>query len=139
MGGLVLSEEGMIDVLYALRVAWLPSLRIGLFQNDFTPSITATISNIVPCTFSGYDGLHAMEVWHTPYLFGDLAVIDADPRLWQHDGGDVQNYVYGYYVVDVSGALRWAERPSDFATPMVDSSSRYSVIPRFAQGSRYPT
>lgn len=139
MDGLVVVNGGMLGILNALRTTWLPSLFIGLFQNDWVPQKWHTIADVQPATFSGYSGLHFLDGWSVPYMLGDIAVSDATPREWLHDGGPDSNWIFGYYVVDSSGALQWAQRVGEFAVAMFSVETRYTVTPQFAQGSRYPS
>lgn len=134
---LVLVNNGALGHLDALRVAWLPSLRIGLFQNDWHPHQGDTMVAVVPATFSGYTGLHFLPGWSPAVLQGNLAVTQATPRLWTHNGGPVGNWIFGYYVVDATGVLRWAQRYPGDPVPMDSSSGFYRVTPEYAVTSRF--
>ncbi len=136
--GLILVETGMLSCLTALVAAWLPSLRMGLYDGDLDISRTTTILNITPANFSGYSGLHALPGWSVPALDGDLAVSYATPRLWTCAGGGQSNWVGGYYVVDPAGALVWAEQFADGPVLMATSLDVVQITPAYAVGSRYP-
>jgi hypothetical protein len=135
--GVVLVETGQIQLLDALRLAWLPSLLIGTYSNLVDVNRTLTLSSIVPSAYSGYSGLHALPGWSAAVLLGDIAVSNATPRLWQHDGGDVSEWVNGIYVVDSSNTtLIWAESFVQ-SILMATSSDAVEYTPQFAVGSRY--
>lgn len=111
--------------------------RVGLFQNDIDPKEWFTISAIVPCNFSGYDGLHDMLTWNTAVMVGNQAVAKQPERFWVHDGGAVQGYVYGYYVVDDEGELLWAERDPNGPVPMFYAGNLYRCVPTWSQQSKF--
>lgn len=139
MKGLVLVEGGMVALLDALRVSWLPSLLMGLYQNDVWPQKVDNIGRYEPATFPGYDGLHSLSGWSAAALDGDIAATNGFERTWTHNGDPGGGWVVGYYVVDGAGVLQWAERPQEGAIPMVYGGQVYKVTPQFAMGSRYPT
>lgn len=137
MSGLVLVIGGRLATLDALRFVWLPSLRIGLYQGSLDIGPTTALLNVQPCTFSGYDGLHSLPGWSAAALLGNVAVSYSTPRLWQHDGGPVANWVGGYYVVDSSGSvLVWAQ---ELPTPLflTELAQAVEIVPAYAVGSRY--
>lgn len=134
---LVLMTAGALDQLNALRTSWLATLRVGLFQNDWTPHLNSVIGHVVPATFSGYDGLHDAYGWGAAALFGELAVTQAGANAWTHNGGAVANWVYGYYVVNAAGALCWAQRDPDGPADVSVVAVVYGVLPRYAVKSRF--
>lgn len=136
--GLVQTELGALDTLDALRPSYLPSLRIGLFANDWWPVRASTITEIEPAWFSGNSVLHALPNWGAPFLIGDLAASEAMPRTWIHDGGPVSSWVFGYYVVNQAGALVWAERTELDGLVMYYAGQVYRVTPQYSLRSRYP-
>jgi hypothetical protein len=123
--------------LAALKDAWLKHLRIGLFQNDFTPFPAATISNIEPCDYSGYVGLRTLTSWLSPTLIGPRATVEHAEILWPHDGGLVWNFVFGYYVIDLAGKLVRAERGPDPPETITAPPDVYRVVPRYTFRSEF--
>lgn len=134
---MVLMNLGALDTLDALRATWLPSLRIGLFQNDWNPVVGDTLAAVVPATFSGYTGLHFLPGWSSAALSGDLAVSEASPRLWTHNGGPVGNWIFGYYVCTLAGRLEWAERDPQGGKAVDELGGFYSVVPVYTVQSRF--
>lgn len=101
---------GLLDGLGDLLASWVQAWRFGLFQNDLTPDLSTVLAQIVPATFSGYAGLLTAAGWTAPALEGNRAVSRPGPLSWTHDGGAVANWIYGYYVQTLAGALVLAQR-----------------------------
>lgn len=135
---IVVVNLGLVAQVTALRDACRSALRIGLFQNDWVPARSSTVAEVVPCTFSGYDGLRTIADWGTPTLIGDRVVMAAAVETWVHDGGTNSNWVIGYYVVDLSGTLQWAERRPGGSVPMYGAGQEVAVIPQFSLRSQFP-
>jgi hypothetical protein len=135
---LVLVEQGMIEELDAMTTRWAGIRFAGLFQNDLVIQRTTRIEHIVPATFSGYVGLRPLMGWTPAAILGERAVSSAAPVTWVHDGGTSSNWIFGYYVVDPSGSLVWAERRPGPAKTMIYAGEIYEVSPQFSQGSRFP-
>lgn len=135
---LVLVNLGASALLVALRDGPFVPFRVGLYQNDWAPVRASTISEVVPCTFSGYDGLRTITGWGSPTLEGTREVIRADSQVWTHDGGSVGNWVIGYYVVDLSGRLMWAERRQEGSVSIVGAGQTVGVVPTFSLRSQFP-
>lgn len=136
--GLVLVLGGALQSVDAQRASWLPSLKIGLYANDWRPTRVSTISEIVPAWFSGNTSLHDLVGWSAAALDGDMAFSEGTVRTWIHDGGPVSSWVFGYYVTDALGALVWAERTEVDGVIMGQAGQRYRVTPRYGVRSRYP-
>lgn len=136
--GVILVTRGMIRFLDICTAA-VNSLRwMGLMKGTAQPLKSWTIANISVCTFSGYGGLQPLLNWSPATLDGLLAVSDATPLVWQHDGGAGSCLVTGNYVVDGNGQLHWVEYYPEPWEVMAYAGQRHTVVPRFAQGSRYP-
>jgi hypothetical protein len=135
---LVLVEQGMKEELDAMTARWGGIRFIGLFQNDLVIERTTTIDAIEPATFSGYVGLRPLMGWSAAVIRGDRAVTGAAPVNWVHNGGPLTNWIFGYYVVDPSGFLVWAERRPGSPIAMISAGQIYEVGPVFSQGSRFP-
>lgn len=133
----IVSYDGSINACDAFTTRNTGLLRVGLFQNDWDPRPWQTISAVVPCDFSGYDGLHALMAWSAAVMEGDQAVSRAVERIWIHNGGPVQGYVFGYYVVDPTGKLLWAERDPAGPVPMINALGVYRCVPTWTQSSKF--
>jgi len=134
---LIVTEVDMLGALADLLAAWAGKRRIGLFQNDWTPTPSSGISEVQPCDFSGYAGLQTLTGWTTPTLYGETAITSADQVVWTYNGGPAKNWVFGYYVVDNTGALRWAERNPNGSVALVVAGNTFPVVPAFSFGSKF--
>lgn len=134
---LVLVNGGSLEALSRLLAAWNGQLKAGLYQNDFTPDAASTITSINPANFSGYVGLKNVTGWSAPVLSGVRAFSAAAPLGWVHNGGPSQNWIYGYYVVNLSGVLMWAERVPGPPKGLVTNGNGYQVTPAFTQRSEF--
>lgn len=136
--GLIAVDGGLAGELNTLTASWLNKRYVGLFQNDLEPIRTTSIAQVQPANFSGYAGLMLITGWTPATLLADRAVSAAAALSWTHDGGPNTNWIFGYYVVDLSGVLRWIERRPGAAVAMLESGNVYQVTPQFSLGSRFP-
>lgn len=134
---LILCDGGALSHCNALRTHWLPTLKVGLFQNDWTPQRNSVIGHVVPATFSGYGGLHFCYGWQAPTLAGHVATTQAGHNAWTHNGGAVGNWIFGYYVVDQAGALQWAQRDPDGPVDVSSMGFIYRLVLYYAVASRF--
>lgn len=134
---LVVVDEGALRSCGRLASAWPDARRVGLLGEDLVADRHATIANIVPATFSGYDGERAIEGWSLPVMEGDRAVSRATPVIWTYDGSSPSGYVFGYYVVDEDGALLHLEKRVGGPVAMVASGQQYKVVPVLTAGTRF--
>lgn len=138
MAGIVEVNGGLLAQLDYERTHWLATLRMGLFQNDWDPTWQHTIAQVEPATFSGYDGPHDLVGWTAAVLTGRVATTTGVPRVWNHDGGAVANWIFGYYVIAADGSLVWAERSARAPELVGPGSPPYTVVPRYGLRSRFP-
>lgn len=136
--GLVLVSDGSLSQLAKLLTVLETEAYYGLWQGEWQPAPWNDITDVVPATFSGYSGLQLATGWQPAYLHNGQAVSEAADLSWFHNGGPVSNWIGGYYVVNVSGVLQWAERYPGASRAMVLSGNVYRVTPRYGFGSRYP-
>jgi len=106
----VVVNAGLLEYLTTIKLLMFGNHKVGLYSNDRKPKLADDVSLYVPCNFSGYDGLRLTYGWTFPVLVGDRAFTHSEEFVWSHSGGPVGNWVYGYYVVNVSGELKFAER-----------------------------
>lgn len=137
MAAVVMHPE-LLASLDTLTASWWLNRFIGLYQNDWTPQAYQGISAVEPATFSGYDGLRPLSGSLAAVLVGDQARSTYPEQIWAHDGGPVQCYVYGVYVVDSGGALCWADRVWSPPVPMFGAGQVVSYVPTPALQSIFP-
>jgi len=117
----VLSREAATNMLDLVRLEMFTGAAVGnrfsLFQNDVVPTREFTTLSFIEADFSGYDGGGDYDFqFQAVFQQGKYArTKDAVPRVWTHDGGPVENTIYGYYVWLDQGSpgnsvLVWAER-----------------------------
>jgi hypothetical protein len=132
------SYGGLVKALNALTAAWAGHRRIGLYRNDWDIQSSQDISAVVPATFSGYPGLLPLVNWTAAVLDGPAALTAADALMWSHDGGPVQNYIFGIYVVADDGSLDWAEAITNGPIPMYGVGGIIRYIPTYTLASKFP-
>lgn len=127
-------EDGLLEFLLQWGTkANTEEYEVGLYQNDWTPTVGDDISAVSPATFGGYSGLIALDSWDTGGItfVTPRAVIEHPYKTWTADGTST-NTIYGYYVVNSGGTLLWAERRTTGGILIgVVVGQTYSVIPRF--------
>lgn len=132
---LVVTEEGDLEILGAVLV---PSYYMGLFQNNITPDPTLVLADLTPADFSGYNGLVQIDNWSTPVIVNGHAKSIASLIEWAHDGGVINNDIYGYYVVDATQTkLLWLQLDPNPPVVMQPGSPPYQVIPVFTFTSEF--
>ncbi len=139
-GPLVLVETGAIAALEALAssLAWLPTLRYGLYSNDWWPAVTDNVGRYVPAQFPGYSGLQYSSGWGSVTLQGYLAVISGTPITWTRSAGQGLGWIGGYYVVDATDTLIMACRFWGYAGTIVGTPGQnISVVPTLGLITRY--
>jgi len=111
--------------------------QIGLYKNNKTPADTDTISDYTPADFSGYSGLQNLTAWSSAAWVSPRALATHSALTWTHSGGGTANDIYGYYVVDGSGNLAWAERSPVAPVSMASGGATYQVTPQYTRRSEY--
>lgn len=134
---LILSDNGAMALCSNNVANWLITLRAGLFRTGFVPWHGMVLAQLEPSTFSGYVGLRDMLTWGAPVLIGRRATVAHGEILWHHNGGPVAQMVAGYYVVDASDTLIWADLRADGPLLMASALDTYKLTPRFTQRSEF--
>jgi len=137
---LVVTQTEMEQALSSMYPYWNANgYKMHLFQNNYTPLITSVASDFTECTFGGYSG----GIYLTSWSGGTIAFITPRAFIYHADvvwtaTGASTNSVYGYYVLDGSGVLRWAERrPGGAVTVGAITGQTYTVSPLFSQRSEF--
>lgn len=130
-------DGGLLSCLSNLRVNWLNTLSWGLYQNDLTPEDATILAEIDPCNFSGYAGLLLSTGWTAPVIDGVRAKSIATALTWTHNGGGIDNWVFGFYVLDGLGDLILAQRFSDAPRLMEYTGVSLFVTPTFTLRSEF--
>lgn len=137
MSQVVVPDVGKKQLLKFLtgEVADIPTF-IRLFKNDFTPGPATVIGDFTQADFSGYGAAAtANPVTAAALDASNRAVVTWDPVTWTKNGA-TGNTIYGYYVVDSTGSLLWAER-FDGSIPMTVDGAFIQITPRFTFKSEF--
>lgn len=130
-------EAELLKTLDAAAALWSGAYKIGLFKNNWTPANTDTIGAVTPCNFSGYAGLQTFSSWTAAHWVSPRAQTEHADVTWSHNGGGTPNDIYGYYVVDGTGALAWAERNASGPVTISASGQIYVVSPVYTRRSEF--
>lgn len=104
----VIMDTTWVEILDTIAPAEFLTLK--LFKNDHVPAFTDTLADYTEANFSGYS-FGAALAWGAAFINGSNAgEIDAAMITETHNGGPTSNLIYGIYVVDGLGGLRYAER-----------------------------
>jgi hypothetical protein len=100
--------EGQKRVLKKFLAAQV--LKVWPYKNDRTPKPGDLVGAYTEADFSGYDGLKTLTGWTDPVMVAAHASSSANSVSWRHNGGGVDNLIYGVVWVDEFGVLLFAER-----------------------------
>lgn len=102
---------------------------LHLYKNDYTPVDTSTVANFTASTFGGYTPATLTRAnWNNSVTnaAGKAEIVYSTDISWTSSTSET---VIGYYVVDTSGALLFAEKFAQ-ARALVDGDS-LTISPRF--------
>lgn len=105
------------------------TLTLRLYRNDYTPDEDSETLDFTEANFSGYLA-QAANTWGIPFTDTDRGRINEVIHNFVHNGGGVNNNIYGYYLTYPDGSLAWAER-NPFAPVAVGPTVTYVVLPTF--------
>jgi len=125
------SLDAYLDAAYTAGYAW------GLFKNNVTPTEDTVIGDLTKADFSGYAGEIPFTHWNAAAFSTPRSEADASDVVWTHNGGGTSNDIYGYYVVDETGALAWAERNAAAPITISANGQTYTVKPKFTRRSEF--
>lgn len=100
--------NGQLECLQTL----LDNLPVNCFpyKNDRTPRQGDHVGLYTEADFSGYDGRKALGGWSAALILDGRAYSLSAAVGWHHNGGPIDNNIYGVCVVSLAGDLIWAER-----------------------------
>ena len=129
--------ESLASLDAYLTAAVAAGYQWGLYKNNFTPTEDSVIGDVTPANFSGYAGLQSFSSWNAATWGSPRATATAADVVWTHNGGGTPNDIYGYYVVDGSGALAWAERNAVAPVTISGAGQTYTVKPAYTRRSEF--
>jgi hypothetical protein len=125
---------GEVLLLEELR-AYLNTLTLRLFQNDYTPVDGSVIGNFTEATFDGYAS-QSLSDFAAAYLnASNKAEVDASLYIFLMTGAVTPNTIYGYYVTIGGTQVVYAERNPAGGQAMTGAGQIYPVYPRFTLAS----
>lgn len=131
---LVQTDNGSKEVV---ELVTLVTLTMKLFRNDYTPVKGSVVGDFTEANFSGYAGGQVLTGWSGPAISGGRAFSNATTLVWTHNGGATSNLIYGYYVVDGSNVVWWAERNPAGPVTLSTNGQQLQVAPQYTQVSEF--
>jgi hypothetical protein len=126
---LIISKVGLAKLLansLQYGAAAFPA-RVGLFINNYSPTVNDTIANYAEPVRAWYLR-QPIIAWSTPIWSSPYVSSAGNPVVWTNtDGIGSPLTVYGYFVVDSLGELAWAERDPSSPVVLVGFGGTYSV------------
>lgn len=106
------------------------ALTLRLFKNDYTPVAASVAGDFTEADFGGYaEKPLAANDWSAPATNAEGKAESEQPEQSWTNTSAVPQTVYGVYVVDGDGNVRWAER---FASPQsIEQNSEIHFTPKF--------
>lgn len=96
--------------LLSLQITALNGWYIRLFKNDIEPTGETLAEDFVECDFPGYAS-QSLSGWSPAYLNEEMqGQTDVGLISWTMSSVSPTNDIYGYYVTDSGGQLRYSER-----------------------------
>jgi len=106
---LIWPRDGTLKTMDALRAAFLPSLAIALYRNDYIPVAASVLADFTEANFPGY-APQSISTPNPAFLNGGMAAeVDADLVTFTQTAGPAQ-VVYGYFVYDAALVVVAAQR-----------------------------
>jgi hypothetical protein len=133
---LVLTELGSSIVLDTITEN-LP-LMCFPYQNDRTPKKGDLISAYVECTFSGYGGAIPLLDWTPAEVQQGRAISQPTPTGWTHNGGPIDNFIFGICIVDNANNLIFAERDPRAPYLITPTNPAFSYQLRLSDLAEWP-
>jgi hypothetical protein len=133
---LVAIQSGLGKVLQ-LIVDHLP-MRGSLYKNDRFPKIGDTLAMYTLADFSGYSGPQLIGPWTGPIWSDERSKLVAPALNWAHNGGPVDNFIYGAIWTALDGTLMFAQRHPKAPVPLTPANPTISYVPVLTDTAEYP-
>ena len=103
-------------------------LTLKLFQNDYTPVDGSDTSNFTEADFAGYSAKTLVaSSWGAATTVSGSAVMTYGTQTWTPTASQT---IYGYYVVDSSDDVQWAEKFD--SEKALSNGDTFNVVPKFS-------
>src|ERR1700722_381205 len=115
-----ISETGIEAILNILIGIWnATNVSVHLFKNPATPSFSSAIADFTESDFPGYAPVDVTSWILGPVITNVGYMQSSTPCVFTvSSGSGLPQLAYGYYVLDDSGTLLWAELDPNGPTPM---------------------
>jgi hypothetical protein len=123
-------DGGLGLKLETIRYYGLATLSLRLFQNNKVPAAADTTADYVECNFSGYVR-HTLADLAPTTVSGGVAQTATGVHTWSHNGGPVQNLIYGWFAVDADEHLVAVSRNGAGPISLTAAGQSYSVQATF--------
>jgi hypothetical protein len=111
---IILTNEGSVPLLDALRAAFLDGLGIALFKNDIIPTRLSVLADFTEAAFPGY-APQSISIPGPAFLNAQqYAQVDGNMLTFSSTGASAET-IYGYILYDTTPTVILAER---FAAPV---------------------
>jgi len=126
-------------ILLELKMDYIRSLRLHLYQNDYVPTGASGIADFTEADFSGY-AAQAVDDWTDPELNGlNQAVTTTALHTFTQTSEDVVCDVYGYYVTEADDTtVVFAERDSAAPVAFTATDKTLSILLQFIDTTYVP-
>jgi len=125
-------ENGMLTDMLSI----LNTYKLHLYKNNLTPGDATVIGDFTEADFAGYAPV-TLNAWGAVAQNANAEAETDHPMVtFTCTGPATSNDIYGYYVTNTSGALRWAEKNPNGLQTINAGGQTYPVIPRFVLLSR---
>lgn len=114
------------------------TLRASLYKNDRTPKESDTIGLYTIADFSGYPGPLTIGPWAGPDAQTDWVKMTAPALAWLHNGGPVDNLIYGVVWTTLAGDFFAAERLARAPVVMDPARPNLQYVPVLTNTAEYP-
>ncbi len=113
------------------------TLTMKLYRNNETPNVASIAEDFTEITGGGYTDFDmTFANWEISPNSPSRALYTSRYVLQFTGPTDTPGTIYGYYVIDSNGVLRWAERFPAASVPFVPiNGSVIKIRPRFSAGS----
>lgn len=132
---LVLVEFGQLSFLDLLLSG--SDWKAFPYQNDRHPKAADTVDLYTEATFDGYSGPQSLLSWEAAEFIDGRALARHPALAWVHNGGGIDNYLFGICVVDADFNLIWAARDPRAPVYVRPQSPSYVYQPVLSVAAEY--
>lgn len=134
---LILCNNGKISLLSSFDAQQSATLKLRLYQNNYTPVEGSVLGDFTEATFSGY-------AQATPLVAVDITGPDGTNRwtiTWSQcswtKNGATGNQIYGYYVLNAANQVLFAERFGAAPIDMTVNGNHLQLTPKLTMKSQF--